>query len=76
MRGWIGLPAAGVLPLLGGICPAGAENVTTNATPTGVHTGDMVTLSGMVPGTRTTAVYLCVTGPDPDFRGSRRGTRS
>jgi len=69
MRGWICLLAAGALLLFWGICPAGAENVTINATPAVVHIGDMVTLSGTVSGIRTIAVYLFVTGPDLDSRG-------
>ena len=63
MRGWICLLAVTLL-FCGGICPAGAENVTINATPTVAHIGDMVTLSGTVSGIRTIAVYLFVAGPD------------
>ena len=68
MRGWICLLAVTLL-FCGGISPAGAENVTINATPTVAHIGDMVTLSGTVSGIRTIAVYLFSTGPDLDSRG-------
>jgi len=69
MRGWICLLGAVTLLFFGGIYPAGAENVTINATPTVAHIGDIVTLSGTVSGIRTIAVYLFVAGPDLDSRG-------
>ena len=50
--------------------PAAAEvTLTINATPQQAHIGDTVTISGIVNGTPTIAVYLFVTGPELDPRG-------
>ena len=64
-----GLVAVAILWLIVCIPPAGAQTVTINATPTIVHVGDVVSLSGTVSGIHTIAVYLFVTGPDLDSRG-------
>ena len=46
-----------------------AVTLTINASPPIAHIGDTVTLSGIVNGTPTIAVFLFVTGPDLDPRG-------
>lgn len=63
------LPVAVAFLLLLAILPAGAQTITINATPSVVHVGDNVELSGSVSGIKTIAVYLFVTGPDLDSRG-------
>jgi hypothetical protein len=70
MRAGFFLLAAVAFLFIMAIAPAaGAQTVTINATPTVVHMGDMVSLSGTVSGIQTIAVYLFVTGPDLDSRG-------
>lgn len=48
---------------------AGAIGITIDAAPLDPYVGDTVTLSGMVTGINTIAVYLFVTGPGLDPRG-------
>ena len=70
MKGWFCPLAAGLFLILIALLPAGAQTVVTiNATPSVVHIGDMVTLTGTVSGIQTIAVYLFLTGPDLDSRG-------
>ena len=49
---------------------AGQPGLTISAIPEDPHIGDTVTLSGMVTGINTIAVYLFVTGPGLDPRGA------
>jgi len=55
-----------------GICfpVSGAVNLTIAATEVGPHIGDAITLSGTVSGINTIAVFLFVTGPGLDPRGT------
>jgi hypothetical protein len=69
MRARFCLLAAVALLFFMAIVPAGAQTVTINATPSVVHIGDTVSLSGTVSGVQTIAVYLFVIGPDLDSRG-------
>jgi hypothetical protein len=72
MKGWFCPLAAGTFLILIALLPVSAQTVTTvtiNATPSVVHIGDMVTLTGTVSGIQTIAVYLFLTGPDLDSRG-------
>ncbi|MFA5237937.1 MAG: hypothetical protein WC362_08810, partial [Methanoregula sp.] len=70
MRAGFCLLVAGALLFIIAILPAtGAQTVTINATPSVVHLGDTVSLSGTVSGGQMIAVYLFVTGPDLDSRG-------
>jgi hypothetical protein len=72
MKGWFCPLAAGTFLILIALLPVSAQtvtNVTINATPSVVHIGDMVTLTGTVSGIQTIAVYLFLTGPDLDSRG-------
>jgi hypothetical protein len=60
-----------IVALLVIAAPVAAADVslTINATPSPAHIGDTVTISGIVNGTPTIAVYLFVTGPELDPRG-------
>ncbi|MFA4875899.1 MAG: hypothetical protein WC586_00670 [Methanoregula sp.] len=49
---------------------SGAVNLSIAASPSGPHIGDMVTLNGTVTGLNTIAVYLFLTGPGLDPRGT------
>lgn len=55
-----------------GICfpVSGAVNLTIAATPAGPHIGDVIALNGTVSGLSTIAVFLFVTGPGLDPRGT------
>lgn len=67
-RLWPLLLVAAALVLIAPV--AGAIGLTINAVPQDPAIGDTVTISGTVTGIKTIAVYLFVTGPGLDPRGS------
>jgi len=69
MRKGVCLSAAVILLLFFIAGAAEAQNVTINATPSVIHLGDTVLLTGNVSGVHTIAVYLFLAGPDLDSRG-------
>jgi hypothetical protein len=60
------------LALLGAACipVSGAVSLTMGASPQDPHIGDTITLNGTVSGLNTIAVYLFLTGPGLDPRGT------
>jgi len=69
MRGVVVLPAVVAVLFFLFVLSAGADPVTISASPSTVHLGDTVLLSGNVSGVHTIAVYLFLVGPDLDSRG-------
>jgi len=69
MRGAVCLPAVMAVLFFLIVIPATAQPVSISASPSVVHLGDTVLLSGNVSGIHTIAVYLFLTGPDLDSRG-------
>jgi hypothetical protein len=65
-------PAILLLALLGVVCipVSGAVSLTMGASPTNPHIGDTIALNGTVSGLNTIAVYLFLTGPGLDPRGT------
>jgi len=69
MREAVCLPAVMAVLFFLIVIPATAQPVSISASPSVVHLGDTVLLSGNVSGIHTIAVYLFLTGPDLDSRG-------
>jgi hypothetical protein len=69
MRGVVVLPAVVAVLFFLIVLPAVAQPVTITASPSTVHQGDTIFLSGNVSGVHTIAVFLFLVGPDLDSRG-------